>query len=128
MIVTNQNTKEIPVRKKCAIPTSNFIGRGDDTERLYAAEDKLAKAIQRTAKELAKVREHAESEYWTTSMAETLMNALENSQREPAIAASIGFLRLNGIEVGTGQKVALPRGCSRQVFVGANSVEVEFST
>lgn len=114
--------------RKCMIPQTVSIGRSDDTAKLYAAEDKLAKALQAAAKELGKVLEHPEAEFWTSSMSAAILAMLENTQREAAVAACVGFLRANGLIVDIGRAVsANVRGCKRKVYLlESGEVQVEF--
>ncbi len=114
---------------ECELPRTQYIGRGDETEALYAAESKLSKDLQAAAKELAKVLGHEPTAYWRLSMASAVLALLNNTQTEPAVAACVSFLREHGIAVppGQGTPVALLNGrCQRIVTVLDDRVSVLF--
>jgi hypothetical protein len=59
-------------------PRSIFIGRGDDTQKLYGLEEKRKVLIQKCAEELQKLDIHENmADFWNCAMPQALYDVLE---------------------------------------------------
>jgi hypothetical protein len=112
----------------CKLPQTHRIGRSDDTEKLYKAEDALAKSLKDATAEMARLLEHPPEEYWRLSMATAMLAHLNNTQREASLAAAVAFLRENGVTVPVmqGNPVDVGRGHQRVVTVFEDKIAVLF--
>jgi hypothetical protein len=84
---------------KYFIPQVTFIGRNDDTEKLYAAEDAVREAVKEAADELGDVLGINRQDYWTRTMPIALMQLLDTFEKAVSEAAAIGLLESRGYTV-----------------------------
>lgn len=82
------------------IPFTQRIGLCDDTEKLYAIEDKIVAHVKDAARQLEKLSNSGKireigGDHWDY-VASELMSVLENI--EGGIPAAVGYLRTKGIE------------------------------
>jgi len=73
------------------IPKATFIGSSDETEKLYQLEQKINKLILEHANELKRLGFGID--YWNELIPQSLIDILNNWQREYPIAAAVGYLR-----------------------------------
>jgi len=74
------------------IPTLQRIPANANTQRLYALESRAHGAFTTAAKELARVRGDAESDYWTVTLPQAIFDFLDSTSHTAAVAACKGFL------------------------------------
>jgi sulfate adenylyltransferase subunit 1 (EFTu-like GTPase family) len=73
-------------------PVGQWIGRGEDTEKLYQLEEKRNKYIKLAAEELGKVLCHSGKDYWYKTMPEALLSILENFDTQASTMAAEAYL------------------------------------
>lgn len=84
--------RELAALRNYVVPRLARIGRDEETEALYAAEHKASEGIQAAARELLKLAEGSEAEYWTRFVPAELFAVLESFDHRASIAAALGYL------------------------------------
>lgn len=84
------------VHQPAALP---YIGRGDSTERLYMAEQRVVDHINSVAHHMARLLKHEPEQLWSHSMVEALAAMLDHYSPSTAIAAATGYLNSKGFTV-----------------------------
>lgn len=80
-------------------PSSQFVGRGDDTERLYGLERLRNDTILKCAVEWSAICGVSDVEHWTRAVPQALFDTLSSFGPRYAIAAAVAFLETAGYTV-----------------------------
>ncbi len=83
--------------KEFTLPTNIWIG--NDEKKLYTLEDKRSNAVRKAAKELAKVLEHEEKDFYSKTYPQALFDILTNYEKGAAIAAAKSFLEIYNFKI-----------------------------
>lgn len=81
------------------IPAVPAIGDGPASQKLYRLEHKTCELVKNIAHELSEILGHSDGQFWDRSLPEALAGILASFERGGAIAAAIGFLRYEGLDV-----------------------------
>lgn len=79
-------------REPAKVPTLQFLGRDENTERLYALEERAQSAVKAAATELGKALGNDESQFWTESLPCELLGILDGFDSRSSAAAATGYL------------------------------------
>ena len=73
-------------------PTCPYIGRGEETKNLYAAEEKRDAACRKAAESLGRVLGYNEKQFWTHTLPEALLSILGHWDQRASYVAAKAFV------------------------------------
>ena len=85
--------------KGYSFPTVPFIGRTQDTKKLYDLEEKRNSAIRDSTQELGDYLNHEPTDFYKKTVGESLYSLLDSYDSRASTLVCVEFLKRQGIEI-----------------------------